>query len=585
MAIIHRLPEGLVNQIAAGEVVERPASVVKELCENSIDAGAKHIQVDLQEGGTRLIQIVDDGSGMDPDDARLCLERHATSKLRDAEGLAAISTLGFRGEAVPAIASVSHFTLTTRPRGALAATRIHVDGVLPPEIGEAGAPEGTRIEVADLFFNTPARRKFLKKPQTEGGHCTEAVVRLMLSHPEVGFSLTADGRRVLTSPPGAPLRDRVTLALGRDVHDHLVEVRHERGEISVTGFCASPDYSAATSQKIQLFVNGRAIRDRSLSHAVSRAYANLLPPGRYPAAVLFLTLPLDRVDVNVHPQKLEVRFADPRAVFDAVAHGVAAALRPAPWLQAVSATSTPASTGTPSPNATPNATFRVPARFDSAAWAAGSATPLREAEARFEAAPAPSGYFGSLRVIGQLGGTYVVCEGQGSSLVVLDQHAAHERVLFERLRQGYAGKGLASQRLLLPEVVELGLEQADALAAHQGRLAALGFEAEAFGGRSWSVAAVPALLTRAAPGPLFADLAEQLVHLGSVAAAEDAVNDVLATMACHAAVRAHDPLSHDELRALLVQLDDIDFKVRCPHGRPVVTELTLAELERRVERR
>ena len=578
MPVIRRLPEGLVNQIAAGEVVERPASVVKELCENSIDAGARHVQVELQEGGTRLIQVVDDGSGMEPEDARLCLERHATSKLRDAEGLAAISTLGFRGEAVPAIASVSHFTLTTRPHGALAATRIHVDGVAAPEVTEAGAPEGTRIEVADLFFNTPARRKFLKKPQTEGGHCTEAVLRLLLSHPEVGFSLTADGRRVLTSPPDAPLRDRVALALGRDVHEHLVEVQGQRGEVAVTGFCASPDYSAATSQKIQLFVNGRGIRDRSLSHAVARAYANLLPPGRYPAAVLFVTLPLDRVDVNVHPQKLEVRFADPRAVFDAVIHGVAAALRPAPWLQPVAnPTSTP--TGTPTP------TYQVPARFDPVAWAGGAAPALREAEARFEAAPAPSGYFGSLRVIGQLAGTYVVCEGQGSSLVVLDQHAAHERVLFERLRQGYAGKGLASQRLLLPEVVELGLEQAGALATHQARIRALGFEAEPFGGRSWSVAAVPALLTRAAPGPLFQDLAEQLVHLGSAAAAEDALNDVLATMACHAAVRAHDPLSHDELRALLVQLDDIDFKVRCPHGRPVVTELSLAELERRVERR
>jgi DNA mismatch repair protein MutL len=376
----------------------------------------------------------------------------------------------------------------------------------------------------------------------------------------------------------------VALALGRDVHGHLVEVRHERGEVSVTGFCASPDYSAATSQKIQLFVNGRAIRDRSLSHAVTRAYANLLPPGRYPAAVLFLKLPLDRVDVNVHPQKLEVRFVDPRGVFDAVVHGVAAALRPAPWLQAQVA---PQAHVTPHPSLSP---FRGEGAFSQhptgMAERLGEGAPvLREAEARFEAAPAPTGYFGSLRVIGQLAGTYVVCEGTGHSLVVLDQHAAHERVLFERLRKGYAGKGLASQRLLLPEVVELGLEQADALSVHQGRLAALGFEAEAFGGRSWSVAAVPALLTRAAPGPLFADLAEQLVHVGSGDAAEDALNDVLATMACHAAVRAHDPLSHDELRALLVQLDEIDINVRCPHGRPVVTEITLAELERRVERR
>ncbi|HUB09361.1 MAG TPA: DNA mismatch repair endonuclease MutL, partial [Myxococcales bacterium] len=476
MPVIRRLPEGLVNQIAAGEVVERPASVVKELCENSLDAGATNVQVELLAGGTRLVQVTDDGCGMDPEDARACLERHATSKLRDAEGLTALATLGFRGEAIPAIASVSRFTLTTRPRGALTATRICIDGGAPPSIEEAGAPVGTRIEVADLFFNTPARRKFQKRPQTEGSHCAETVARLALSHPEVGFTLVADGRRVFASRAGAPLIERIAQALGRDVHEHLVAVDFEAGSMAIHGCCASPDYSAATAQKIQLFVNGRAIRDRALSHAVSRAYANLLPPGRYPAAVLMVQLPLDAVDVNVHPQKLEVRFADPRGVYEAVAHAVAEALRPAPWLGKANGTPTPTGTltptptgtPTPTPTGTPTPTLTETLNLPPSSWrprdAWGSAPALaREATPSFDAV-APAGHFASLRVLGQLAGTYVVCEGKGGALVVLDQHAAHERVLFEGLRQGYRSRGLASQRLLLPEVVELPPDQAEALA-------------------------------------------------------------------------------------------------------------------------
>ena len=588
MGIIQRLPEALVNQIAAGEVVERPASVVKELCENALDAGATHLQVDLEEGGLRLIQIVDDGSGMGPEDARLCLERHATSKLRDQEGLARIATMGFRGEALPAIASVSHFTLTTRPKDALAATRLRVDGGGSATVEEAGAPVGTRLEVADLFYNTPARRKFLKRPQTEGSHCAEVVSRLLLARNDVGFTLVSNGRRLLTSPPGAPLRERLALALGREVFDHLVEVDWSQGELEIRGYVASPDYSAATAQKIQLFVNGRAIRDRSVSHAVTRAYANLLPPGRYPAAALFLSLPLDQVDVNVHPQKLEVRFSEPRAIHDAFSRALGQTLRPAPWLGA---------SGSPPPEA-PRASIGSwpralggPATFPRATEAEALFT-VSEGFGSSDAAPAilgPAlarpGYFSALRILGQLARSYLVCEGGDGALVVLDQHAAHERVLFERLREGFASKALASQRLLLPAIVELGAAQSEALLAHRDRLPPLGFEAEPFGGESWSVVAVPALLTRASPGLLFRDLAEQLVQLGAADAAEDALNDALATMACHSAVRAQDPLSPDELRALLVALDSIDFKVRCPHGRPVVTEISLAELERRVERR
>ncbi|MHB1846310.1 MAG: DNA mismatch repair endonuclease MutL [Deltaproteobacteria bacterium] len=601
MAIVRRLPEGLVNQIAAGEVVERPASVVKELCENSIDAGARQVQIDIQEGGTRLIQVIDDGSGMAPDDAELCLERHATSKLRDAASLAAIATLGFRGEALPAIASVSNFTLTTRPKGALAATRVRLSGTGPRAVESAGAPEGTRLEVADLFFNTPARRKFLKRPQTEGSHCAEVVTRLLLSHPEVGFSLTQDGRRVLSSPPDAPLPDRLALALGREVFDHLVEVDRTTGEVEVRGFVASPDVSASNAQKIQLFVNGRGIRDRALSHAVSRAYANLLPPGRYPAGALFLTLPLDRVDVNVHPQKLEVRFADARSVFEALTRAVAEALRPAPWLaggvREHRAEFGPGSamSAAPLPDPPPQAGEGTGRRgFDGSELRAELPSTGRQAGrgAGGEGSPptpplwaSPQGYFSSLRVLGQLAQSYLVCEGKGGALVVLDQHAAHERVLFERFRKSYQQRDVASQRLLLPELVDLGAAPAQALLGREADIRALGFEAEPFGGQSWSVAAVPALLARAAPGALFRDLAEGLVEVGQADATQDAWNDVLATMACHSAVRANDPLGHDELRALLAALDSIDFKVRCPHGRPVVTELTLAELERRVDRR
>jgi DNA mismatch repair protein MutL len=332
MASIQLLPEELIDQIAAGEVVERPASVVKELCENALDAGARQIAVEIQEGGTRLVQVSDDGGGMSLDDARRSLLRHATSKLRDAAGLNAIATMGFRGEALTAIASVSRFTLTTRAAGALGAVRLKLEGGGDPTIEEVGAPLGTRVEVQDLFFNTPARRKFLKRVQTETQRAVEVVAQLMLARPDVGFTFSANGKRLLTSSPGADPRDRVALALGRDVHAHLVPIEGRRGEVAVTGFVTSPDYSGTTSQRIHIFVNRRAIRDRSLVHAVGRAFANLLPPGRYPAAVVFIGLPLERVDVNVHPQKLEVRFAEPRDVAEAVVRVISDALRPAPWL-------------------------------------------------------------------------------------------------------------------------------------------------------------------------------------------------------------------------------------------------------------
>lgn len=451
MGTIRVLPGHLVNQIAAGEVVERPASVVKELCENSLDAGAKAIHVELVEGGIRRILVADDGSGMSREDALTCLERHATSKLADAEGLQRIATLGFRGEAVPAIASVSRFSLTTREGAAEEATRIVVEGGTVQRIEAAGAPAGTTIVVEDLFFNTPARRKFLKRADTEAAHASEAVVRLALARPAVGFTLVSGSRTTFTSPasPSDP-RERIAAALGADVFDHLIEVDEAHGGTRVHGFVASPDYTVSTSRSIHTFVNGRFVRDRALLAAVQRGFADALMPGRQPAAVLFLQMPLEQVDVNVHPQKLEVRFADQRATFDAVVRALRGALRRSPWLAAKTQEAAPVAAEEPSayspapvwtPAPIPFSFARVPvapAVGVSPPAASGPNEPVQAAEPtepRVSGQP-PAGFFRSLRVIGQFARTYIVCEGPGPQLVVIDQHAAHERLAIPPASRG-----------------------------------------------------------------------------------------------------------------------------------------------------
>ncbi|HEY0840621.1 MAG TPA: DNA mismatch repair endonuclease MutL, partial [Vulgatibacter sp.] len=326
MALIRQLPSDVINKIAAGEVVERPSSVVKELVENALDAGATRVDVELSGGGRDRILIVDDGKGMSREDALLCIERHATSKLADAEGLFHIASFGFRGEAIPAIASVSRLTLTTREPDSLEGTRIVVEGGEVTAVEACGAPRGTTFEIRDLFYATPARRKFLKRPETESGHAAEALVRLALARPDVSFSLRSGDRTSFRSPAAPDPRERVAAAIGKDVFAHLLEVEHSRGTVRVHGLVASPAYSVPTPRAIYLFVNGRFVRDRPLQHAMQKAYEGLLPSGRSPALVLFVDLPPHEVDVNVHPQKMEVRFADPRGVYDAVARAIGDAL-------------------------------------------------------------------------------------------------------------------------------------------------------------------------------------------------------------------------------------------------------------------
>jgi DNA mismatch repair protein MutL len=612
MPRIHVLPPGLVNQIAAGEVVERPASIVKELVENALDAGARTVAIDIEEGGLALVRVADDGCGMEREDARLALERHATSKLRDAAGLSAIATMGFRGEALPAIASVSRFRLDTAPADDGAGTRLVIEGGAVRESGDVARPRGTTVEVRDLFFNTPARRKFMRASSAEAGHVTEAVIRLALARSDVGFTLRSGGRAVLGARAGADLAERAAEALGREAHRHLVPVDARRGDVRVHGVVCSPDHSEATARALYLFVNGRWVRDRGAAHAVLRGFAGSLPAGRHPAGVLFVELPLARVDVNVHPQKHEVRFAEAREVYDAVFHAVAAALRTAPWLgRAAPAEAAGGATlgaeGLPrAPVAGEDAaavlawarsarppegsggSFAAPApdplasgTFDFATPASVSGTP---APRSVEPGRAPA-YFGSLRYVGQHARTYLVCEAAGGTLVVVDQHASHERLLFHRLREAFRARALPVQPFLLPHVVALPAAAARVLEGSLDELRNVGLDVEPFGGDSFAVKGAPAALGGADMEALLADLASQLADVERGSAVDEAYHDLLATMACHSAVRANQELSPEEARALLDGLDAIDFKARCPHGRPVVVELPLYDLERRVGRR
>lgn len=595
MARIQLLPPGLVNQIAAGEVVERPASVAKELLENALDAGASSIAVEAEEGGLSLVRVADDGCGMEPEDARLSLERHATSKLRDAEGLAAIATMGFRGEAIPAIASVSRLRLDTSAADDGAGTRVVVEGGALVEAVPAARPRGTTVEVRDLFFNTPARRKFMRSPTTEAGHLAEAVIRVALGRPDVGFTLRSGGRTVLAARAGEGLAERAAHALGREAHRHLVPVDGRRGELRVHGVICSPDHSEPTGRALYLLINGRYVRDRGAAHAVLRAFAGTLPPGRHPAGVLYLEVPLQRVDVNVHPQKLEVRFAEAREAYDAVFHAVAGALRTAPWL---GRQAPPVQAGLPAGPAVA-AGGEAAQAAEVLAWAREGAAP-EGSGGRLPALPSgpalsfslndaaarrPPGYFGRLRYVGQHARTYLLCEAPGGALVVIDQHASHERMLFQRLREAHRTRQLAVQPFLLPQVVSLPPATARALEAGLPELARIGLDLEPFGGDSFAVKGAPSLLAGVDLPALLSDVAGQLADVERDSAVEEAVHGLLATMACHAAVRANQELGAEEARALLDGLDAIDFKARCPHGRPVVFELSLADLERAVERR
>jgi DNA mismatch repair protein MutL len=587
------LPPQLADQIAAGEVVERPSSVVKELVENALDAGATRIDIEVEGGERRRIRVTDDGCGMTREEAHLCLLRHATSKLREAGDLACLRTMGFRGEALPSIAAVSRLSLLTRRKGELSAWRIELEGGAELDARDAGAPEGTQIEVRDLLYNMPARRKFLKSEPTEAAHITETVTRLALAFPSVHFRLRHGPRLALDLPPQPGPAERAEEVLGRE----LFLAQGDEGGIGISAYLLPPDLSQTTSRSTYIYVDQRFVRDRGLGHALLAGYGELIPRGRFPVAVLFVTPPAGTVDVNVHPQKVEVRFARPQDVYAATRHVVARAVARAPWLSpkaAVRVYSLPPQTDA----------YRQSVREAVRTYAERAQPTLPALSTPAPAGPAPTRdlfglheaplgrpdsaapaqtFFARLRYIGQLHETYLVCEAEGE-LVLVDQHAAHERVAFERLKDAHAQKGLVRQRLLFPALVPAKEAEMAAAAEHAETLAQLGFEIEPFAKDELALKAVPEMLAKQDPEGLLRDILSDLSANEASSMLAERIQQVLARMACHSVVRAGDTLSAAEARALLDVLDGVDFRGHCPHGRPVLLRMPLSDLERRFGR-
>jgi DNA mismatch repair protein MutL len=573
MGKIRRLPDLLISKIAAGEVIERPFSVVKELVENSIDAGAKNIEVEVEEGGRKRITVIDDGCGMSRDEALLALERHATSKLASEEDLFRISTLGFRGEALPSIASVSHLTLETAADGE--AVRIEVEGGKIVKTIASSLHAGTRISIQNLFFNTPARLKFLKTKETEFSHIAAWLESIALAKPEIGFILRHNGKVELRALRQTERRLRIQEILGTEVAEFLHPVEFIRSGMSLTGFASDHRATGTSAKSLFLFVNGRIVRDRTIQHAVLSAYENLLMKHRYPWTVLYLTVPPDFVDVNVHPQKSEVRFANGSLVHEFVKSGVKSVLRKAseasgslsPALAEL-APSLEAAAGRYQPDPPSGVLF-------SSDWVAQTGPQSLQ--------QTPSAFYAA-RVLGQVHSTYLVCETD-DKLILIDQHAAHERIGFEKLKKQYEEAGIAKQQLLIPQSFDLRPSQGEILKKYLEELSRVGLEIEYFGGNTFILRTMPILLEGTDIVELIEELIESLQSFEKLTPFNEKIHEVLERMACHQQVRAGDRLSNEEIEYLLKEMKNTSHAGQCPHGRPSVLEVPFDEIEKWFKRR
>ena len=589
MPRINRLPANLANQIAAGEVVERPASVVKELVENALDAHARRIHIAIEFGGKKLIRVEDDGDGMDPQDARLAIERHATSKIATADDLGAIRTLGFRGEALPSIASVSHFTLRTRAAEDSTGTEIRVNGGAIASVREVGAPIGTCIEVADLFYNLPARRKFLKSDTAEAVQISRLVTQMALGYPAVGFTLLSATRKLLECPPAAGLGERFFQLFGE--RPDLIEIRKEAGGLKVHGYVAALGDQGPVRGPQNIFVNRRIVKDRTIAHAIGDAYSVATIKERSPEVHLFIEVAPDRVDVNVHPTKAEVRFLEQSLVHEVLRRGLAEALGQgrAPELQFTPFTpphSEPVPMAIPGVLVDAAVANRWAAEALSRTGAAtGGAFGHPGSELR---APSPESTPTSIDIrpmipLGQFRDTFIVAVDD-DGIAIIDQHVAHERVLFEQAMEKLTNGRLESQRLLTPIVVEMSGAQRQALAAHAATLDRFGIEMEQFSGDSLCLTAVPAVLEPSDCEAAVRALAEDLEGLDRGSRVDDALRKIAATIACHAAVKANYPLTLEKMRYILEELRRTAYSSVCPHGRPVVLRITRREVEKNFQR-
>lgn len=588
MSIIRILPEDVSNRIAAGEVIERPASVVKELVENSLDAGATQVRVYVERGGRSLIRVVDNGFGMDSEDCLLCLEAHATSKIRTADDVANVASLGFRGEALPSISSVSRFVVESRPASCDVGTAVTVEGGIIQDVRDAGCAPGTSITVRNLFFNVPARRKFLRSVSTEEQHIEEMILLQALAHADVGFELMFDDRAVISVQPGGDIRTRATMLLGKDTMANMLPVDYEETGIHVSGFVARPGMTRSTRREQRTFVNGRPVDAQTIYFAIRDAYHTLVMKGRYAPAILFVALPPADVDINVHPAKREVRFRDSRTVGHVVAAAVGRALRqlvvtpsvdrgPRPVAEAANLAMTPTLI-IPSFEHAHDRCVDNDEPVPTAISPSLTPPPVREPSV----SAANPNDMTQLRIIGSLADTFIVAEGR-DGLVIIDQHAAHERVMFEQVLERARQKDGATQGLLIPLTLDLSVSDAAVLRDHITNLCGLGFDIEPFGGTTFLVAGVPPHFPQENVGTMLRDIIDDLRT--SSANVRRADENQIAQAACKAAVKAHDPLALQEIQKLLVALSTTELPYTCPHGRPTMINVAFDELERRFGRR
>jgi DNA mismatch repair protein MutL len=643
MSRIRILPDILSNQIAAGEVVQRPVSAVKELVENAMDAGADRIIVEIENGGKTLIRVSDNGCGLSRDEAVLAVERYATSKIYTKDDLFSISTFGFRGEALPAIASVSKFSLVSRTADNATGTRVDMDGGKLAGVTDTGAPVGTMVEVKRLFFNTPARRKFLKSENTESGHIADALAGLAIGNPTVGFRLVVNRRAVKSYPPGQTLFQRAQMVLGKEVVDQLYEIQWPKAEdgednsmpgLGICGVCANPGVTRSTANRIYLFVNQRLVYDRGLISAMFQGYRGRIMKGRYPVGAVCVTLPCNQVDVNVHPAKREIKFITPGPVYQALAVAVADALNrgqddkfsyaravmpgkkeaQTPVQAALKSASLPEkkvtsdlfkSVSNPPPQPPPvyNAPDLAPESFQTAEppekpWVpepetelpAQSTLPDQRNQRSDQAVPEPFSkpepgqhIQSGIRVVGQVLNIYIVVEKE-NHLILVDQHAAHERIVFEQLLNRYRRMDVQSQSLAIPEVLELSNKEAVVLESIMADLADLGIRVEPFGGTSFVIKAVPVLVEEKHVGAMVVEMVEKISQANGTGLKDDWLDDALATMACHRSVRGGQSMSVKEMAALVEQLFACENPMHCPHGRPVFVSFDARSLEKLFKR-
>jgi len=593
------LSRDVANQIAAGEVVERPASILKELLENAIDAGADDLGVDLEQGGCKSIRVVDNGRGIATDEIGLAFQRHATSKIQSVDDIFHIVTYGFRGEALPSIASVARVELTSRRRGALSGSRIVLDGGKIESQQDIGCPEGTAVKVTHIFDHVPARKKFLKSVSAEQAACMEVLIRIALSQPAIRFVVSSNGREILRVPHTEDLSERLALILGEDTSSHMIRIEGQKGDTRLHGLITRPDYSRANTKGYYFFINGRFIKDALISHAVMTGYRRVIPEKRYPVLVFFMELPPEEVDVNVHPAKTEVRFRNPREIYDCVVETIVAKLAAGSQGERVQYDAH-------REQAEASYHQRVEEALKRYTLVTGGSRPTyahreerrpepplmnlwrdpvvqREAEPLTGSLQEKSLRFSTLAYLGQVGATYLIFSG-GDKMVVMDQHAAHERILFEKIRFAAQNQTSFQQALLVPEVLSLSPAEYEHYLQAREILAEAGIDMEPFGGNSLVLKAVPAFLANLSPKQFLPELVDEVLAGRKCVSGTVLKEKLFAVMACKGAVKANHTLSAEEVKALCTEMDNTPFNATCPHGRPVYLIYSQMDLEKLFKR-